>query len=127
MEHLSVFSPLVLTANLLFFLGCEIVLNIECFSDLFRRLALDHVGDSFAANVKQSLDIEIVGSLVLDRNQRTSRNRRRATHEDDFKKHLLIDLHKFLIPLIDICGLLPGVAFVIVGGYRVVLVMFAPI
>ena len=28
------------------------------------------------------------------------------TYEDDLKKHLLVDLHKLLIPLFDVCGLL---------------------
>lgn len=29
-----------------------------------------------------------------------------ATHEDDLKKHFLIDLHELLVPLFNICRLL---------------------
>lgn len=42
-------------------------------SDLLRGLALDHVGDSLAADIKQRLDIQVVGS------------------QDDLEKHFLID------------------------------------
>ncbi len=56
-------GPLVLTANLILLLGREIVLDIEGFADLFGGLALDHVGDGLAADVEESLDIEIVRSL----------------------------------------------------------------
>lgn len=48
---LSVLSPLVLPANLLLFLRGEVIGNVECLSDLLGRLALDHVGNSLAANV----------------------------------------------------------------------------
>lgn len=48
----SLLGPLVLTANLLFLLRCEVVLNVESLPDLLWRLAFDHVGDSLAPNVK---------------------------------------------------------------------------
>lgn len=57
------FSPLVLTTNLVLFLGSEVVLDVESLANLLGRLALDHVGDGLAADVQQRLDIEIVGSL----------------------------------------------------------------
>lgn len=63
-KELAVFSPLVLTTNLVFFLGSEVVLNVESLADLLRRLALNHVGNCLAPNVEKRLDIEIVGSLV---------------------------------------------------------------
>ena len=56
-------SPLILTTNLILLLGREVVLDIEGFADLFGRLALDHVGDGLAADVKESFDVEVVGSL----------------------------------------------------------------
>lgn len=56
-------GPLILTANLVLLLGSEIVLDVEGFTDLFGRLALDHIGDSLAADIKKSFDIEVVGSL----------------------------------------------------------------
>jgi hypothetical protein len=63
MNHHLLLSPFVLTADLLLLLRCEVVLDVECLTDLFRRLALDHVGDGLAANVEKSLDVEEVGSL----------------------------------------------------------------
>lgn len=56
-------SPLVLPTNLIFLLGGEIILDVEGLPDLFRRLALDHVGNSLATNIKQGLNIKIVGGL----------------------------------------------------------------
>jgi len=56
-------SPLVLAANLLLLLRSEIVLDVEGLADLLGRLALDHICDSLATNVKKSLDIEEVCSL----------------------------------------------------------------
>lgn len=56
-------SPLVLTTNLVFFLGGEVVLDVERLADLLRRLALDHVCDGLAADVKEGLDVEVIGSL----------------------------------------------------------------
>ena len=62
-QILTVFSPLVLTADLLLLLGCEIVGDVEGLSDLFWRLALDHVGNGLAANVEQSLDVKVICGL----------------------------------------------------------------
>jgi hypothetical protein len=65
-SHSAIFGPLVLSADLLFFLGSEIIGNIEGLSDLLWRLALDHVCDGFAANIKEGLDVKIVASLVKE-------------------------------------------------------------
>lgn len=56
-------GPLVLTTNLIFLLGREVVLDIEGFTDLFGGLALNHVSDGLAADVEESFDVEVVGSL----------------------------------------------------------------
>ena len=56
-------SPFVLTTDLLLLLWGEVVLNVEGLADLLGRLALDHVGNGFTADVKKSLDVEEIGSL----------------------------------------------------------------
>lgn len=56
-------SPLILATNLILLLRREVVLDIEGLADFFRGLALDHVGDGFAADVKESFDVKVVGSL----------------------------------------------------------------
>lgn len=61
--HLPVLSPLVLPADLFLLLGREIIGDVEGLADLLRRLALDHVSDGLAANIEQSLDVEVVCSL----------------------------------------------------------------
>lgn len=50
-------GPLILTTNLIFLLGGEVVLDVEGFADLFGGLALDHVGDGLAAHVEESFDV----------------------------------------------------------------------
>lgn len=54
-------------------------------------------------------------------------NRNGWAHEDDFKQHLLIDLHELLVPLFDIGGFLSGVGIVILCLEGVVAVMVAPL
>lgn len=61
--YLSVLSPLVLAADLFLFLGSEVVGDVESLTNLLGRLALDHVGNGLAANVKEGLDVEVVGGL----------------------------------------------------------------
>ena len=56
-------GPLVLTTNLILLLGSEVVLDVEGFADLFWGLALDHIGNGLAADVEESFDVEIIGSL----------------------------------------------------------------
>lgn len=62
-KHLLL-SPLVLTADLILFLRGEVVLDVEGLANLFRRLALDHVGNGFATDIQKTLDIKIVGGLL---------------------------------------------------------------
>lgn len=64
-------GPLVLTTNLVLLLGREVILDVESLPDLLRRLALDHVCDGLAADVKEGLDVEVVGRLLNDKSQRT--------------------------------------------------------
>lgn len=64
-SRLAVLGPLVLTADLVLLLGCEVVLDVEGLADLIRRLALDHVGDRLATNVEEGLDVEVVGGLCI--------------------------------------------------------------
>lgn len=107
--HLAVLGPLVLAADLLLLLGGEVVLDVERLADLVGGLALDHVGDGLAADVQESLDVEVVGG------------------EDDLEEHLLVDLHELLVPLVDVGRLLARVGVVVLGGGRVVLVVAAPL
>lgn len=106
---LAVLGPLVLATNLLLLLGGEVVGDVESLADLLGRLALDHVGDSLAANIKQGLDIHVVGS------------------ENDLEEHFLVDLHVLLVPLVDLGGLLTRLGILVGGGGRVVAVVFAPL
>jgi hypothetical protein len=62
---LTILSPLVLPTDLFLLLGSEIVGDIKGFTDLLRRLALNHVGHGFAANIKKRLNVEVVGGLYL--------------------------------------------------------------
>jgi hypothetical protein len=64
-KRLAVLGPLVLATDLLLLLGREVVLDVECLADLVGGLALDHVGNGLAANVKQGLDVEVVGGLWM--------------------------------------------------------------
>jgi len=63
-ERLPILGPLVLPADLLLLLGCEVVCDVESLTDLLRGLALDHVGDGLATDIKQSLDVKIIGGLA---------------------------------------------------------------
>lgn len=60
---LTVFRPLVLTANLLLLLTRKVVRDVKGLTDLLWRLALDHVRHSLAPDVEEGLDIEVVGGL----------------------------------------------------------------
>jgi hypothetical protein len=108
-QHLAVLSPLVLAADLVLLLGGEVVLDVEGLANLLGRLALDHVGDSLAADVEEGLDVHVVCC------------------ENDLEQHLLVDLHELLIPLLNVGGLLAGVGIVVLGRRGVVLVLRAPL
>lgn len=50
-KGLAVLCPLVLTADLLLLLRGEVVLDVEGLPNFFGGLALDHIGNSLAANI----------------------------------------------------------------------------
>lgn len=102
-------GPLVLATDLLFLLGSEVVLDVECLTDLLGRLALDHVGDSLAADIEEGLDVHVVGG------------------QDDLEEHLLVYLHELYVPLVNVCRLLAVVGVVVLGSDRVLLVVLAPL
>ena len=62
-ELLTILCPLILAADLLLFLGGEVIGDVESLSDLLGGLALDHVGNGLASNIKEGLDIKVVGCL----------------------------------------------------------------
>jgi len=105
---LAVLGPFVLTADLILLLGGEVVLDVEGLTDLLRRLALDHVRDSLAADVEERLNVQVVGS------------------QDNLEQHLLVNLHKLLVPLIDVGGL-AAIVVVIGSSLGVILVVLAPL
>lgn len=125
-------SPFVLRADLSFFLWREVILDIEGLADIFWRLALDHICDGLATNIEEGLDIKVVGSLgklstlpsrnIFD----VARKPERKEYQNDFEQHLLVDLHEFLIPFIDICGFPAGVVVLVAGAWRVALMLCAP-
>ena len=60
---LTILGPLIFASDLILLLWGEIIGDVEGLSDLFRRLALDHVGNCLASDVKEWLDIKVVGGL----------------------------------------------------------------
>jgi len=64
-------SPLILTADLILLFRREVVLDVEGLTDLLWGFALDHVGNSLAPNVKERLDVKVVGSLGVDVSRRS--------------------------------------------------------
>lgn len=49
------------------------------------------------------------------------------THKDDLEEHFLIDLHKLLVPLVNVGSLLARVGVILIGSGRVTLMMSAPL
>ena len=49
------------------------------------------------------------------------------TYQDDLEEHLLVDLHKLRIPLLDVGGLLTVVRVIVLGGRGVLAVVLAPL
>jgi hypothetical protein len=47
----TVFGPLILSSDLVLFLWREVVLDVKCFPNFLRGLALDHICDSLAADI----------------------------------------------------------------------------
>lgn len=108
-SRLTVLSPLVLAADLVLLFWGEVVLDVEGLADLLWRLALDHVCDGLAADIEEGLNVHVVRG------------------EDDLEEHLLVDLHKLLVPVLDVGRLLSGVGVVVLGWRGVVLVVGAPL
>jgi hypothetical protein len=65
--RLAIFSPLILTADLLLLLRGEVICDVESLSDLLGRLALDHVGDGLATNIKKRLMLAPLDNLFKNR------------------------------------------------------------
>jgi hypothetical protein len=127
-DRLAVLGPLVLAADLLLLLGGEVVLDVESLTDLIGRLALDHVRDGLAADIEESLDVEVVGGLqIVSVYSLQNAEEGKMTYEDDLEEHFLVDLHELLVPLVDVGRLLARVRVVVLGGGRVVLVVLAPL
>ena len=82
-SYLSVFTPLVLLADLSLFFGGEVVDDVESLANLLGGLALDHGRDSSARQVKQRLDVHEVGG------------------QNELKENLLLNVDEVCIPLLD--------------------------
>lgn len=108
-SRLTVLSPLVFATDLILLLWGEVILNVESLPNLFWRLALDHVRNSLAPNVKKGLDVHVVGG------------------EDDLKKHLLVNLHELLVPILYVGGFLARIRVVVLSWNRVILVVLTPL
>lgn len=50
-----------------------------------------------------------------------------GTYENDLKKHLLVNLHELLIPLLDVCSLLARIGLVITSGNWIIFMVFTPL
>lgn len=61
LENLLLLAPLVLFAHLLFLSSCEVILDVECFANFLGNFALDHVGYGLAGDVKETLDVQVIG------------------------------------------------------------------
>ena len=121
-------GPLILTTNLILFLGREVILNVEGFADLFWGLALNHVGNGLAADVEESLNVEIVCSLCRDmRKNGDSDKAAQSTYQDDLEQHFLVHLHELLVPLFDVGSLLARIGIIIVCRRGITLVVNTPL
>lgn len=105
---LLLLAPLVFFADLLFLGGGEIVLDVERLSDLLGGFAFDHVGNRFAGDVEQALDVEVIGC------------------QNEFEESSLVDFEELDVPGGDVVSPLLAVV-VIFGRGRVVLVVRAPL
>lgn len=124
----SLFSPFVLTTDLVFLLGSKVVLDVEGLADLLGGLALDHVCDGLAADVEKGLDIEVVGGLyqlVRSSINKTWQIFDWQTYQNNLKQHLLVNLHELLVPLVNLCGA-AAVVVVLASALGIVLVVSAP-
>ena len=58
-------SPLVLSSDLFFLFGSEIILDVERLPDLLRSLSLDHVSNCLASQIQKALDVQVVSRLQM--------------------------------------------------------------
>eukprot|EP00966_Prymnesium_polylepis_P008262 190339-Prymnesium_polylepis.1 len=77
----ALFAPRVLPLHLLLLLRREIVLDIEADANLLGRLALDFVGHRLARQIKERLDVKVVG------------------RKDEVEESLVVNLHKIFVPI----------------------------
>jgi hypothetical protein len=99
----------------------EIIGDVECLPDFLRRLALDHVCNSLASRIEKGLDIQIIRSLRVVSAGKRERGFQEGLYKNNFKQHFLVDLHKLLVPVIDVCGLF--IALVVFLVFRRVIFM----
>lgn len=59
----SLKCPGILPPDLLLLLRCEVILYVESFPDFLGGLALDHVSHCLTCEIKQALNIQVIGSL----------------------------------------------------------------
>ena len=52
---LFVFAPCILLADLLLFVGREVVHDVECLPELLGSLAFDNISDSLATGIQKTL------------------------------------------------------------------------
>ena len=55
-----ILSPLILP-NLLPLFICEVAHDVEVLPDFFWRLSPDHVGHGLAGDIKEALDVQVIG------------------------------------------------------------------
>lgn len=55
----------VLLLDLSFLLRSKVIGDVEGTANLLSALTLDHIGDTLTSNIKERLDIEIIGSLFI--------------------------------------------------------------
>merc|ERR1712212_747190 len=102
------FTPLIFFLYLCLFIFCEIVFNVECFTNLLWCFTFDHICNCFACNIKQAFYIQVIGSQYK------------------FKQGSLINLEKFLIPdRYIICSFF--LIFVIFRWKGIIFVLCAPL
>jgi len=59
----SLECPAVFNPDLILLIFTKVIDDVECLANLLWRLSSDHVSDCFASEIKQGLNVEIIGSL----------------------------------------------------------------
>ena len=84
--HLGFFAPLIFLADLGFFLGREVVGDVERGTNFLGRLALDHGCDRGAGQVQERLNVHVICG------------------ENELKQQDLFKVNKVRVPLLDDFG-----------------------